>query len=260
MTAPNFEYGNYGQSCQTCGVTSVAPLCDRCSSLIKLSGALEKAIENDRHRQTSTAASSGADQASRSPNTGAHSPGSIIPIPPGQDPRTIAFTSTTAAGGLTFIPTATLGHAYVVTPGRVVRQEPAPAFHDAGMRAGEIIGWRAWTLSHGILRSMFTNFRWLPGRPMVGGDANEYCRGVYAFKTKRRALRAFKWSGHKTEPVVIGKVALWGTVYEHEDGYRAEYAYPESLEYIYGFTPRWWHRYLTRYATMLEQARRDYLK
>lgn len=34
--------------------------------------------------------------------------------------------------------------------------------------------------------------------------------------------------------MVIGRVALWGEVIEHEDGYRAEYAKPLTIEYHLG--------------------------
>lgn len=49
--------------------------------------------------------------------------------------------------------------------------------------------------------------------------------GIHAFKSLSLLIREFPGA----EPVVYGKVTLWGRVQEHEDGYRAEYARVESL-------------------------------
>lgn len=58
--------------------------------------------------------------------------------------------------------------------------------------------------------------------------------GIYAHKTEARAQQRFRegrdrqWhSQHDSR--VWGVVRLWGRVIEHEDGYRAEYAYPGAL-------------------------------
>lgn len=32
--------------------------------------------------------------------------------------------------------------------------------------------------------------------------------------------------------IVVGKVALWGNIIEHEEGFRAQFAYPRSLEEV----------------------------
>ena len=32
-------------------------------------------------------------------------------------------------------------------------------------------------------------------------------------------------------PIVVGRVALWGTVRDHTEGYRAQFAYPQILYY-----------------------------
>jgi len=56
------------------------------------------------------------------------------------------------------------------------------------------------------------------------------CRcGFYAFKT-HGALAASEYAlGSSAVEVVCGRVALWGTVIDHETGYRAEHAYPQVL-------------------------------
>jgi len=46
---------------------------------------------------------------------------------------------------------------------------------------------------------------------------------------KRFAERCNLW---ERRDVAFGRVSLWGNIVEHEDGYRAEFAYPLDL-YIY---------------------------
>ena len=53
--------------------------------------------------------------------------------------------------------------------------------------------------------------------------------GVHAFKERKRA----RWTyGGGNYPVVIGTIALWGEVIEHEMGYRAEFGQVASLDEI----------------------------
>jgi len=56
--------------------------------------------------------------------------------------------------------------------------------------------------------------------------------GIYAYKTKKQCISEFcDWI--KLQPIIYGRVYLWGTVIEHEFGYRAEYAKICSLNMIY---------------------------
>ncbi|WP_316176170.1 hypothetical protein [Bradyrhizobium sp. SZCCHNRI1073] len=97
--------------------------------------------------------------------------------------------------------------------------EPEPAFEDAGIRAGEIIGYRAWELHDGLLHSMYAKYIWFPGVIERAHKIDEYWgTGLHAFKTLAHARKEYSWAN------VFGEVALWGEVYEHERGYRAEYA------------------------------------
>lgn len=66
----------------------------------------------------------------------------------------------------------------------------------------------------------------------------ERCRcGIYAFRDPEHLLLHVQgwysdphlFAATTIERVVLGAVALWGTVIEHERGYRAEYAYPLGL-------------------------------
>lgn len=100
------------------------------------------------------------------------------------------------------------------------------AIEDAGIRAGEIIAYRAWMLRErdpcrGLLDSMFAAYVWHPGQ--IASSDNLYFHGVHAFKTLAQATDYYRY--HQREfHVVFGEVALWGTVVEHEKGYRAEFA------------------------------------
>ena len=53
--------------------------------------------------------------------------------------------------------------------------------------------------------------------------------GIYAFKSKENAAKQ-KAIIYSANPKILGKVALWGKVIEHEIGCRGEWAYPFSLE------------------------------
>ena len=52
--------------------------------------------------------------------------------------------------------------------------------------------------------------------------------GIYAFKTKEQLLHETDAVFHKVR-IVYGEINLWGTIIEHETGYRAQYAYPKRL-------------------------------
>jgi hypothetical protein len=105
--------------------------------------------------------------------------------------------------------------------------------------AEPVIAWRAWTLtgrsdgSHLLLRPVGSRTHpWPPLRA-----ARAVCRrgphfhqapeitctcglhGTHGWDILRRAK----------SPAVLGTVAMWGRVVEHELGYRGEYAYPQRL-------------------------------
>ncbi len=100
------------------------------------------------------------------------------------------------------------------------------------------MGWRYWhlLLDRGLLRSVSQRrFLWLPGQALrasciTGGHASpaEACNcGIYAaqdlatLRTTRMCLAP--------EPLVVGEVALWGTVVSDGASQRGEYAYPKTL-------------------------------
>lgn len=118
-----------------------------------------------------------------------------------------------------------------------------------------LVGYRAWGMTRdGDLRSVYRHHgdRWVPyeahravcrtamcGSPAFGRNmsspAVDCSCGVYAFKAcgklldelRRRDVVRFMFANDLS--LVVGEVKLWGHVVEHNDGWRAEFAYPASL-------------------------------
>lgn len=129
------------------------------------------------------------------------------------------------------------------------KPNPKRAVKDAGIRAGEIIAYRAWSVFNGKLRSMAAEFDWEPNgvplwhkwiassktkmnRPTVPyrspNGVDEEMAGFHAFKSMRDV--EFEYPPcDADDAVVYGQVKLWGTVYEHQFGYRAEFAKVHTL-------------------------------
>jgi hypothetical protein len=113
--------------------------------------------------------------------------------------------------------------------------EGARALPSSGLETGEIIAWRHWYwFEEGgeFLTSVRKNADghrpiWPPGEPMTGEPGDHDTIGVHAWKTKRAALEYLRLA----RLGVVGRVALWGEVVEHETGYRAQYAKVVSLDY-----------------------------
>ena len=116
------------------------------------------------------------------------------------------------------------------------------ALGEPRIRAGEIIGWRFWKLCNGLLYSVIVPYTWYPGEferstSKQGGYFN-FNPGYHAFRHKEQAEReafmhACWW------PAVIGSVAMWGEVIEHQYGWRSEYAAVQSIIEITGAIGFW---------------------
>ena len=109
------------------------------------------------------------------------------------------------------------------------------ALGEPRIRAGEIIGWRFWKLRDGLLYSVFIPHAWHPGvfersSSKQGGFKNP---GYHAFRDKEQAKREASAHTYWT-PFVIGSVAMWGEVIEHENGWRSEFAAVRSIIDITG--------------------------
>jgi hypothetical protein len=112
-------------------------------------------------------------------------------------------------------------------------------------RASEpIVAWRAWALtgrrdgSGLLLRPVARRAR--TRRPLEVVEAT--CRTSHRHEAPDPSCTCGLHGTHGIEvlrktrcPAVLGRVALWGRVIEHEHGYRARYAYPQRLRLICQF-------------------------
>lgn len=125
----------------------------------------------------------------------------------------------------------------------------AAAHQRAGIRVGEILGWRWWYVD-GLLKSPFMDRTWLPEQPMEGDVTGGFgVFGVYVLKDRGlAALQADKslwsssddlwvwnnWRRRLWPPrTAYGSVRIWGEVVEHAAGYRAEFARVVSIDGVY---------------------------
>ena len=114
----------------------------------------------------------------------------------------------------------------------------------------EVEAWRAWKIDSDngqlVLRSLGIDYQWPVrqevravcqrekigwGSPHFGeGIPNASCTcGFWATKHRELAPRPLMNFTYRIG-IVGGKVALWGDIIEHEEGFRAQFAYPLSLE------------------------------
>lgn len=115
--------------------------------------------------------------------------------------------------------------------GRIVAvplPNPPSYFEDVGIKAGEIVAYRAWRLRGGKLYSVHqSDFCWEPGTTVEGTP--ESGNGVHAFKSLL-LLSEYGTYYQKYDVIVTGTVDLWGEVYEHVRGYRASKAAIRSID------------------------------
>jgi hypothetical protein len=126
------------------------------------------------------------------------------------------------------------------------------ALGEPRIRAGEIIGWRFWKLCNGLLHSVFVPYVWQPG--VYERSSSKFCGynnlGYHAFRNKEQAERETSMNAYWW-PLVIGSVAMWGEVIEHQYGWRSEYAGVRSLIKVAGLVPFW-----RKYEVLLELRER----
>ena len=126
------------------------------------------------------------------------------------------------------------------------------ALGEPRIRAGEIIGWRYWRLRKGLLESVFVPYTWRPGvfERASSNYPGPYNFGYHAFRNIERAQReAFLFNYCRAS--VIGSVAMWGEVIEHQYGWRSEYAAVRSIIKITGGI-----RFLTGHSSLQELRKR----
>lgn len=136
----------------------------------------------------------------------------------------------------------------------LIGTEQASELDEPRIILGEIIGYRCWrVVPDGTLFSISFDDVWPTDAPMKGTPEPHGTAGVHAFK---RETDAREYVEYQPADHLVGTVALWGTVIEHEDGYRAEFARPTSLNH-----PTSWHRFLGALGIgneRLKLARRSY--
>lgn len=110
--------------------------------------------------------------------------------------------------------------------------------------AEPIMAWRAWALTGRrdgtglLLRPVARRSR--PWRPFEVAEA--VCKATRLHHAPHPTCTCGLHATHTVEilrktrcPAVLGRTALWGTVIEHELGYRAQFAYPQRLSLICQF-------------------------
>lgn len=102
--------------------------------------------------------------------------------------------------------------------------KPIPA---AGMKVEDLIGWRIWRLRNGYLTAFSRDYAWLPGEVEEGTPGDHDGAGIWAFKTRRRAISKLI---ETSAPHVWGSIRMWGSVVEHSEGFRATKARIVSLD------------------------------
>lgn len=117
----------------------------------------------------------------------------------------------------------------------------AEPLENSGIKVGEIIGWRIWSISRRrggkscapLLRSYMMDSIWLPDKPMDGMPHDYGMDGVWAFKDMSDAIRKYQESELiGTGLFAMGSVKMWGQIVEHAIGYRSEFARIASIELL----------------------------
>src|SRR3989442_6542037 len=106
-----------------------------------------------------------------------------------------------------------------------------------GIRAGEIVAYRAWrVIVPGLFRSgddllhsvHMRDYVWHPNEP-ASGDVRTH--GIYSFRGVIRSREDYGYDPGVEEPLLFGKVKIWGEIVEHQEGYRSEFGKIASLDY-----------------------------
>lgn len=128
-----------------------------------------------------------------------------------------------------------------------------------GVGTEPIVAWRAWALtgrrdgSELLLRPVAGRSR--PWRPMEPAEAA--CKHARLHGAPNVDCSCGLHGTHDVEilrrtrcPAVLGRVAFWGRVIEHELGYRAQYGYPQRLALVCQFCFWLWGPHGTRPAVV----------
>jgi hypothetical protein len=93
-----------------------------------------------------------------------------------------------------------------------------------------------------------------PCAPELSGFHNGFGCGIYAYKSVWDVALEWTTSSNHNNTLVFGEVLLWGNTYEHEHGYRAQYA--EIVRLFYGtqsqMVPAEWKTLRDQYRVRLD--------
>ena len=81
-----------------------------------------------------------------------------------------------------------------------------------------------------LLQSVVMDNLWFPDKAMEGDV--ETTAGVHAWKTMRQAHDYT--IGPSAYVIAVGTIKMWGEVVEHCDGWRAQYAKVNSIDFLCG--------------------------
>ena len=110
-----------------------------------------------------------------------------------------------------------------------------------------ILAWRSWRVRidpeteafEPLLESCVYGDPW-PERQALAAHCHDHGRpdpacgcGIYAVTSREAALEWAGWAQSALpNPIVLGRVQLWGRVIPHSSGCRAEFAYPYEIEVL----------------------------
>src|SRR5438132_5396137 len=100
-------------------------------------------------------------------------------------------------------------------------------------RTEPIVGYRVWHYREKYLTSVSNSTQWPYYKPIEAHSFNGPENGIWAVKAAPQITNlSATYNAH-----IGGEVYLWGRVEEHEDGYRAQFAYPKRLWVAEDFDP-----------------------
>ena len=160
------------------------------------------------------------------------------------------FGQSSPSAGLLAITRAYISsHAHPIVHAREPERSP---IENAGIRAGEITGWRCWRVKYGFLHSAYMQVcRWPPRHALVAKGMTDHENGIYVLDNEKAARDAAmeysmwdlmsyripllfdpEFDPPACDAFVIGTALLWGDVVEHERGWRASRAKVKSIDSV----------------------------
>lgn len=99
---------------------------------------------------------------------------------------------------------------------------PDPPIQSLDPQLLDLTAYRVWSIKDSWLTSVSMPDIWFPNQ-IISGNVEEGA-GIHAYKELGAAIHHLFLQAQRSQPAAIGTVRLWGSVVEHESGYRAEFA------------------------------------